>query len=236
MAEARLYEVILPEVTLQDLFTAQGADYSKRAPKQRITDLNLRILEETKGLVRPMVIWQEVKVLGASEQEVYFENGLTLKGSLLPKVLGSAECTILIAMTIGNAIDQRVKDYTDQGQSLEAYILDSAGSASMAKVADTAISEITEIYKAKHLSTTFPLGPGHSYWKGLEDVRSIINFLEGEQIGITLTDTNLMLPKKSLAMVMGVGSNLADFSGKTHCDFCHLKGNCNMRNFSSENC
>jgi len=236
MAEARLFEVSMPEVTLQDLFTAQGADYSKRPPRPGITDLNLRVLEEAKGLVRPLIIWQEVKVLGAGEQEIYLENELTMRGGLLPKVIGSAESAVLFAMTIGSTIDQRVKDYTDQGQTLEAFILDSAGSAILAKVANTALTEIAETYKAKQLSTTFPLGPGHSYWKGLEDVRSIINFLKGEQIGISLTDSNLMLPKKSIAMVMGIGSNLPDFSGKTHCDFCHLKGNCNMRTLSSNNC
>ncbi|EHQ90991.1 hypothetical protein [Desulfosporosinus youngiae] len=236
MPEARLYEVSLPEVTIQDLFTAQGADYSKRPPRPGIAGLNLRILEEAKGLVRSRVIWQEAKVLGVGEQEIYLEDDLTLRGTLLPKVLGSAEGAVLFAMTIGSTIDQRVKDYTDQGQTLEAFILDSAGSALMAKVADTAIAEIAETYKAGQFSTTFPLGPGHSYWKGLEDVRSIISFLKGDRIGIRLTDSNLMLPKKSIAMVMGVGRNLPDFSGKTHCDFCHLKGNCTMRNLSSNNC
>lgn len=235
MAEARLFEVSMPEVTIQELFTAQGADYSKRSPRQGILDLNLQILEEAKGLVKSKVIWQEVNVLGKGEQEIYLDNKLTLRGSLLPKVLGSAESAVLFAMTIGSSIDQRVKDYIDKGQTLEAFILDSAGSAIMAKVANTAISEIVETYKAKHLSATFPLGPGHSYWKGLEDVRSIISFLKGDQIGISLTNSNLMLPKKSIAMVIGIGSNLPDFSNKTHCDFCHLKENCNMRNLSS-NC
>jgi hypothetical protein len=205
-------------------------------PRKGIIDLNLRILEEGKTLVQPMAIWQEVNVLGVAEQEVFLENGPTLRGSLLPRVLGSAESVILFAMTVGSTIDQRVKNYSDQGQTLEAFILDSVGSAIMVKVANSAISEITETYKTKHLGTTFSLGPGHSYWKGLEDVRTIISFLKGEQIGITLTDSNLMLPKKSIAMVMGIGSNLPDFSGKTHCDFCHLKVNCNMRNLSSDNC
>jgi len=236
LAEAKLYEANFPEVTIEDLFTAQGADYSKRAPRQEIIDLNQRILEEAERLVRPMVIWQEVKVLGSREQEIYLENELTLRGGLLPKVLGSAESAVLFAMTIGSTLDQRVNHYTDQGQTLGAFILDSAGSAIMGKVANAEISKIAETYKEKQLSTTFPLGPGHSYWKGLEDIRSIINFLKGDQIGISLTDSNLMLPKKSIAMVMGIGSNLPDFSNKTHCDFCHLKGNCNMRNLSSNNC
>lgn len=235
MTEARVLEGILPDVTIGELFTAQGADYSKRSPRPGMVDLNLRLLEEAKRLVRPMIIWQEVKVAGAGEQELYLENGPTLRGRLLPKVLGSADSVILFAMTIGSDFDNRIKEYTNGGQTLESFILDSAGSAIMAKVATTEMAKIEWTYKAKGLSTTFPLGPGHSYWRGLEDVRSIISFLKGEQIGISLTASNLMLPKKSIAMVMGVGRNLPDFSGKTHCDFCHLKGTCNMRKFG-DNC
>ncbi|AFM01614.1 vitamin B12 dependent methionine synthase [Desulfitobacterium dehalogenans ATCC 51507] len=236
MAETGPFEALMPEVTIEELFAAQGADLSKRSPKQEMVDLNRKLLEEAKGFARVRIIWQEVKVIGSGKQELYLEDGLTFKGSLLPKVLGSADGVVLFAMTIGETIDERVKDYTHRGKTLEAFILDAAGSAIMAKAAYHSISEIERLYKEKQLDTTFSLGPGHSYWKGLEDVRSIIDYLKGERIGISLTDSNLMLPKKSIAMVMGVGSNLPDFKGKIHCDFCHLKGNCTMRELGSNNC
>ncbi|MDQ7092042.1 Vitamin B12 dependent methionine synthase activation subunit [Desulfosporosinus sp. PR] len=236
MTEAKVSEGMVPEVTIQELFTAQGADYSRRAPRQEMVDLNLRLLAEAKRLIRPAVIWQEVQVIGVGEEELYLENAPTLRGRLLPRVLGSADSVILFAMTIGGLLDQLIKEYMDRSQTLEAFILDSAGSAVMAKSATLMMREIEGLYKAKHLKTTFSLGPGHSYWKGLEDVRSIINFLKGERIGISLTSSNLMLPKKSLAMVMGIGNNLPDFRGKTHCDFCHLQGNCTMKNLDVNNC
>lgn len=39
---------------------------------------------------------------------------------------------------------------------------------------------------------------------------------------------NLMLPRKSVSMVMGVGHDLPGHKGQTHCDFCTLQGNCPM--------
>lgn len=236
MAEAGTLAVLVPEITIEELFTAQGADLSRRSPRQDMVDLNVKLLAEARELAKVSIIWQEAKVLGSEQQELYLEGGLTLRGSLLPKVLGPAESAVLFAMTIGEGIDERVKEYTHQGKTLEAFILDAAGSAILAKAAYHAISELAGLYKEKQLDTTFSLGPGHSYWKGLEDVRTIIDYLKGEQIGISLTDSNLMLPKKSIAMVMGVGSNLPDFKGKTHCDFCHLKGSCTMRELGVNNC
>lgn len=117
---------------------------------------------------------------------------------------------------------------------METFSLDSAGSAFLTKSANDAFEKIEEMYKSDGLSATFPLGPGHSYWLGLDDVRVIINFLKAEQIGIKLTESNLMLPRKSLALVMGVGKNLPDFKGKTHCNFCSLKRSCNLRKFGDK--
>lgn len=236
MSEARVSEVSLPEVTVEDLFVAQGVDYSKGLPRQVMVELNLRLLEEAKKLAYPRAIWKEVKVAGTGEQELYLENGPTLKGKLLPVVLGSADSVLLYALTLGSRLNQRVKELMNQRQTLEAFILDSASSAILAKAAGNLVADLEKTYKAKNLSTTFPLGPGHSYWKGLEDVRTIISFLKGEQIGISLTESNLMLPQKSIAMVMGIGSHLPDFKGKTHCDFCHLKETCHLRNIGFNEC
>ena len=236
MGEASIGEGAIPEVNIEELFTAQGADYSKRAPREDMVALNLKILEEAKTLIKPRAVWQELKVLGLREQELKLEGGLTLRGGILPAVLGKAASVLLFAMTIGGEIDRRVKEYSEEGDTLAGFILDSAGSAIMVKAANIMLSEVEAGYKAKELGLTFPMGPGHSYWKGLDDVRTMIDFLQAERIGIQLTNSNLMLPKKSICMLVGIGKDLPDFKGKSHCDFCHLQATCNMRHLGLNDC
>ena len=98
----------------------------------------------------------------------------------------------------------------------------------MAKTATISMSRVEDVYHREGMKTTFPMGPGHSYWKGLEDMRVIFHFLRAERIGLHLNDSNLIIPRKSVAMVMGVGCDLPDFKGKTHCNFCSLHTTCPM--------
>lgn len=234
MNKPTIWEIAVPDITVDELFLAQGADYSIRSPRPELVNLNRRILEEAAILARPTVIWNEVKVAGAGEKELFLEEGPKLTSRLLARVAGRAEKLILLAMTIGSPLEDRIAEYNRAGQMLEAFTLDAAGSSFLTKSAKTAFGKIEDKYKAVGMSSTFPLGPGHSYWSGLEDVRTIIDFLKAEQIGIKLTESNLMLPRKSLAFVMGVGRNLSNFNGKTHCDFCNLQNTCHMRKFGEE--
>ncbi|MDR3543811.1 MAG: Vitamin B12 dependent methionine synthase activation subunit [Desulfosporosinus sp.] len=235
MTESVVQEIPLPEVTLEEVFRAEGADYSKRPPRPSVVEIHNQVLRQDAKHVRPVLIWREFAISGAEEQELFLEKGPKLKSSLLVKVAGRAEKLVLLAMTIGSALDNAVADYNQAGKILESFALDAAGSIFLAKSIMLVIAELEDKYKVAGMSTTFLLGPGHSYWSGLDDVRTIIETLKAEQIGITLTDSNLMIPRKSVAMVMGVGHNLPDFKGKTHCDFCSLQKTCNMNKFA-QNC
>lgn len=231
MTEQMIREVPVQEITLEEVFRAEGADYSKRSPRPGMVDLHNMILQEATGLVRPLAIWGEFAVSGIGEHELLLEGGLKLTSSLLTKVAGTAEKLVLFAMTIGSTIDKTISDYNQAGQLLEGFALDATATTHLAKSATFILAEIQNKYKETGMSITFPLGPGHSYWSGLEDIRTIINNLAAEQIGISLTDSNLMVPRKSIALVMGVGRNLPDFKGKNHCDFCSLQKTCNNNKF-----
>ena len=232
MSGTTIKEIIPPVVSVDEVYRAGGADYSKRAPRPGVAELHRLILMEAAALVRPMAAWREVQILGVEGAEVFLAGGQKLTSRLLAKVAGKAERLILFAMTIGNAIDDRVADYSKAGNIMEAFTLDAAGTAFIASSSKVAIAQLNERYRADGMNITFPMGPGHSYWDGLEDMRTIFSFLDADQIGIRLTDSNLMLPRKSIAMVMGVGCDLKDFGGKTHCDFCNIKKTCKMSNFT----
>ena len=228
MKEPVIWEIPLPEITLDEVFKAEGADYSQRSPHPRAVELHRKIMEEAAGLVRPTAIWVEVDVIGYGVGELLLEEGYKLSSNLLPKVAGTAEKLLLISTTIGTVIEDRLTEYKETGKMSEAFALDACATAYVAKAGTTAMSRVEEAYHHEGLKTTFPMGPGHSYWKGLEDMQVIFHFLRAERIGIHLNDSNLMIPRKSIAMVMGVGRNLPEFEGKTHCNFCSLQTTCPM--------
>lgn len=227
-------ELELPDVTIDDIFQAQGSLYGDRTPSPSIVALHRSILEEAVALARPVMVWRDINIVKAEGAELFLEGGHKLTSRLLVRIAGQGEKLVLFMLTIGNAIDQRVDAYMKDNKIGHAFALDAAGSAFVAKSAAAAEELVTREYLPGE-KTTFPLGPGHSYWQKLDDLRTIHRLVKGELIGINLTETNLMLPKKSVAMTIGVGNNLPDLEGKIHCDFCTLQKNCQMRDFG-KNC
>lgn len=229
-----IMEISLPEISLEELFQAAGVQVSKRPPRPRAEEMLKKALEEARTLVEPKAIWGEVKPVGATEHEVLLGDGTKLTSRLLARIAKSADHLVFLVMTIGDMLDKRVDEYQKLGRMVEAYNLDSVGSACIAKSSIQVIDKIATSYTVDGKSCTFPMGPGHSYWPGLGDVQTIFQILQPAQIGLSLTESNLMLPRKSIAMVMGVGRNLPDFQGKTHCDFCDLQTNCKMSKFGQQ--
>lgn len=228
MKEPVIWDIPIPEITLDEVFQAEGADYSQRPPHPRTVKLHQKIIDEAASLVRPTAIWVEVDVTSIGVGELFLEDGYKFTSNLLPNVAGTAEKMLLILTTIGAVIDDRITEYKEAGKMSEAFALDTCATAYVTKVGTTAMSRMEEAYHRNGLKTTFPMGPGHSYWKGLEDMRVIFHFLRAERIGLHLNASNLIIPRKSVAMVMGVGGNLADFKGMTHCEFCNLQTSCQL--------
>ncbi len=236
MKESVVWELELPEVTLEEVFQAEGADYSRRPPRPGIVELHRQIMAEAESLVSPVAVWCEVAVKDFGQEEVILENGQKLTSRLLVRTAGTAEKLILFTVTIGSAMDNRTAEYSKAGEIMEAFISDAVGTAYIAKSAIAALAKLEEKYHRSGLETTFPMGPGHSYWRAMEDMRTIFGILRPEQVGLKLTESNLILPRKSIAMVIGAGSKLPDFKGKSHCDFCDLQNSCKMRTGSGPIC
>lgn len=116
MTELKIWEMNPPGVRVEDLFQAQGADYRKRPPRPATVALYRQILEEAALLVRPVIIWREVDILGAGERELYLEDGRKLTSPLLVTVAGKADKLILFAMTMGSELDHRELYYSKTGK------------------------------------------------------------------------------------------------------------------------
>lgn len=227
--EPKIWRVSNPKLTIEDIFQAEGADYSKRSPRPSMLELRYKLLAEATELVQPIAAYTEVKVTGWEKDKLYLEGDHRLTSKLLTGVAGKSDQLVLFAMTIGSAFDDHVSSYSKTGKTVEAFILDAIGTAFISKSARDGLGELEKRYQNKNLKTTFPLGPGHSYWSSLEDIKVIFELLKPEHIGLNLTGSNLIMPRKSIAFVMGVGTELPDYHGKTHCDFCSLKSSCHMK-------
>ena len=134
----------------------------------------------------------------------------------------------LMAVTLGIETDNaiRISQSTDM---LKAVVLDACATELAEKVCDMAEAEIKEIAEREGLGTNFRFSPGYGDLP-LDTQKSIIDALDaGRKIGLTLTESSIMIPGKSVTAIIGFTKDRAAQTGKPGCDICSMKDTCKFR-------
>ena len=102
--------------------------------------------------------------------------------------------------------------------------LEGVGSAAVEALANAACNYFEEKAHEENLGSTIPLSPGMIRWSVEEGQPQIFKLLDTDEIGVSLTTSYLMLPRKTLSMVIGIGADIKA-GGKT-CDYCQMNETC----------
>jgi len=112
-----------------------------------------------------------------------------------------------------------------------ALALDGAGSASVEALANAACLYFENQAAKEGLQASIPFSPGMVDWTVADGQPQIFDLLGEAGTIVNLTSSYIMIPRKSLTMVMGFGASLKS-SGKT-CDFCIMRGTCRYQDHYS---
>lgn len=211
-------------LTEEDVSCAEW-DKLSRTASQASRDLIAGVLSEAHRLARPEAVCKAVPVEKTAEGQIFLSGGRVLTSSLLARLAGPSECMILVICTLGKAIDRRVDEYNREGHAARAYFLDIAGTCIIEAAGRQLTGQIRKQAGSRGYKTTIPLGPGHSYWNNLPDQHVIYDLLTPSKIGVSILKSGMMLPKKTLSMVMGIGCEVPP-SAENHCYYCSMGQNC----------
>jgi hypothetical protein len=76
--------------------------------------------------------------------------------------------------------------------------------------------------------TSAPPSPGESVWS-VKKQKLLFVLVAASLIGVSLTPRMIMLPRKSLSLILGTGRNPIGVEGASNCDFCSVKEYCRYR-------
>jgi len=143
----------------------------------------------------------------------------------LPPFLIGAPLKYAGAATLGEKLENRVKELFDKGKPAEAFILDTAGSVAVTKAGDMLWTRIKEDALARGFGKGLRRTPG-CIGIELETQRWIFEQLADPGLGITLTESWMMVPRKSLSFLARFGGKLIkSFS----CRACPRYSGCTLR-------
>lgn len=127
---------------------------------------------------------------------------------------GSAGVVVAV-MTLGGEVDRRIK-YYERADAPRAVVLDACASAYLEERSD-------EYERSLGLNLSYRFCPGYG-GSSAEDIKHIFRILSPEKIGLILTETNYMLPSKSMAGVIAVGKRM-----NKNCKNCAVFEQCEYR-------
>ena len=101
---------------------------------------------------------------------------------------------------------------------------DGAGSAWVEALANAACQYFEKQAADEGLETTIPFSPGMVDWSVADGQPQIFNLLSEAGSIVHLTPSSIMVPRKSLTTVMGIGAELK--SSDRVCDYCMMDNTC----------
>ena len=200
---------------------AEPAAIRQRRPK--LIEIAQRALEDGLRLIKPAVVSRQLSVTTLRHENMILSNDAMLKSELLARHLAPAEQINIVVCTIGSQLEQYVADVltTDPAYGLA---LDSVGSIAVEALSVDACARFEAQAKSAGLYTSVPLSPGMIGWPVAEGQLQIFSNLDAELIDVTLNEHAMMIPRKSISMILGL-SRTPFTSGRT-CDFCSLRVTC----------
>jgi len=206
----------------------QGADPDiLRSRRPRLFEIAVQALEDALPLIHTQVLYEHFPVESILHARVRLPGDRELKGEALTQHLSPAQEVLAVICTIGNELEE-LATRVMESEMVRGLALYGVGSAAVEALANAACQRFEVEAAERGWHTTIPLSPGMIGWSVEEGQPQIFSLLDGSQIGVELTSSAIMLPMKSLSLVLGLGPEL-DRQGRP-CDYCGMAEICKYQN------
>ena len=194
LKEEKMKEVKL-EVNISPGQVSRALGYPESAP----TTLEERIgqtVTESLHLIKPAGIYTTLSIKSVADTVV--TDKITIRSRDVAALLKPCPKLSLFIVTIGPLLEQRAQE----SDALDSLILDTLGSIAAEEAANRINGAISSEAKEKGFKTTRRYSIGYGDWDVTQQ-KELVDLLDGRRIGVTLTESSIMLPQKSITAVLG---------------------------------
>ncbi len=148
-------------------------------------------------------------------------------GEDIKKHLENCFGVLIFCVTLGVQADTLIRKayYTDVYEQL---VLDTTASVLIEQISESYEEELKTSLAKNGVFTTSSYAPGYGDYP-LAVLKTYLDMLNSQKtIGVTLTDSGFMLPRKTICAVIGLSkSQVKGF--RAGCEHCQMKDNCKIR-------
>ncbi|MFC2017339.1 vitamin B12 dependent-methionine synthase activation domain-containing protein [Chloroflexota bacterium] len=189
-------------------------------PAARIMSLVDEYVENAYSLIEPSYscVIRDIKMVqGAC---VIIDGPILLRSQVVARVLEQCHKAAVFLVTIGNHLEEMACRLAEDGLILQAAVLDAIGSVAAESVANIVQDKVGEIASDQGLVISRRFSPGYCDW-GISQQKIVFQAVDGDAVGIRLTERCLMIPRKSISGIIGIGHSNGNVENYNPCKTCN---------------
>jgi len=128
-------------------------------------------------------------------------------GGIITKQLRPAEKAALFLCTIGPQVENWVKELMSNNDYMVGYLADHLASFMVDAAIDVVQDDLEKVAGQTGFSISNRFSPGYCGWH-VSQQKAFFEFFPTHNCGISLSDSCLMMPIKSVSGVIGIGKNI----------------------------
>ncbi len=190
---------------IREIYLLMG--YGSHIPEEGVRQLIQEILDELSHRLVPHYGYVLVDGNVPERGKLLLDNQLFNPGAIISHAMKGAEKYAVFTATIGEEFDNFSRQLKAEDDILRVFIADALGSV-LAEATVTLLMKQLEVMADKegmHISNNY--SPGYCDWF-LAEQKQLFSFFPESSTGITLTDSCLMLPVKSVSGIVALGKDV----------------------------
>ena len=214
---------VLPEINA----VLRRLGNNRKRPLPAIRQLLYGLLDEVKDfrLLEPAIAVEFHKIDTFRHRLKKAKGNVGDYGPRFSQILTSAREIAVAVGTIGPRLEKRITYYAGIKEPLRALVIDSIGSAAIDALSQAACFYIRRESSLRKYQTSSPISPGMPDLPISEQTR-LFELIKAGQIGVSLNSRQMMVPRKSISMLIGLGPKMPTWSQAEVCADCSLKKDC----------
>lgn len=187
--------------------------YSYLGYREALPDEYARVLidclkEEAISLCQPKLGFKIVtgEIVGKKSIQL-IDDKLIHPEAIITHSLKGSECFAIIVASVGKEMDDWISTKRQGDDIMHAFVADALGSTIVESIVAWGVNYLERKVADWQMQVSNPYSPGYCGWD-IAEQRILFSLLPTAFCGVTLTESCLMLPIKSVSAVVGIGSTM----------------------------
>lgn len=213
-------------IDIEQALRRQGMSQRSK-PRPQVMGILHELLESINKsyLLKPAIIYKIYTITDMSQGQIYLSDNKSIHSPFLVSNLPSAKELAIIVCTIGPELEEKAAYFFHHDEPLRGLLLDGIGSAAVDCLSEEACQILTQEASTRGYQTSSPISPG-MIGLPISEQQHLFEMVPAEEIGVYLTSAQIMVPRKSVSMVIGIGPEMTKWTKAEVCRHCKLRKSC----------